>query len=894
MLEAKGLTKIYKPKKGVPVTALDHVDLLLPDTGMVFLLGKSGSGKSTLLNLLGGLDNATAGEVIVKGKSTSSFKQKHMDSYRNTYVGFIFQEYNLLPEFNVGANIALALELQGKRATDAEINAILEQVDLAGFGGRKPQELSGGQKQRVAIARALVKNPEIIMADEPTGALDSNTGVQVFDTLKRLSGQKLVVVVSHDREFAERYADRIIELADGKIISDMEYDGAPIDGISFVGNTVAVPNGYHLTEEDRNRINDYIDSLQSRTTLQLEKTVLRAHPTDTGKIKRQDGSAFALIRSKLPLRFAFRMGAGGLKYKKFRLVMTILLSCTAFGLFGLSDTFGAYNHIDTCTNSIIDTDVQYASLHKVVKIPYGNGDYYYSNVETVGFDDDDIKMIADKTGVVADGVFVPRETDLTLKGYNEAAEFTQTDYHIYAPNFTGFCELGSEDLSRNHCKVLAGKLPDGSKNELALTRYVCETFMIGGYSANGAAPFRKIEKPADMVGKTISLCGRTYTVSGVVDTGMDIDRYKPLTKADEAPQSTAEDLVDYALMSELNTLRSCSLHQVAIVGAGHLKSYLAAQPTTSSGSGGSINLFNGDFGCCADYFGTLRDAPVGSVRWLTAPRQSLTKNEVVISTDLYENIIDGKKLENTTQSQSTQLVMKGSKYVYGDSEDTDLGEMTVVGILDADIFPACRSTLLTAPEVYEDIVMPSEGMYSFIVGGMPTDRATVKKLVTFCNGEQNDVEYRLQNAVVFELEAVRDVLRELASVFLWIGIGFAIFAAIMLANFIATSISYKKQEIGILRAIGSRSADVFRIFFAESFVIAMINFVLSATGVGLATWLINLLLRQNYGILITVLSFGIRQIALLFVISCLVAAVASFLPVRRIASKKPIDAIRTL
>ena len=200
MLEAVNLSKVYKIKKGVPVTALDNVSIRFPEKGMVFLLGKSGSGKSTLLNVLGGLDKYDSGEIRIKGVSSGNFKQKHFDSYRNTYVGFIFQEYNVLDDFTVGANIALSMELQGKKATNKEINEILKQVDLEGMGSRKPNELSGGQKQRVAIARALVKKPEIIMADEPTGALDSNTGKQVFDTLKKLSATKLVIVVSHDRE----------------------------------------------------------------------------------------------------------------------------------------------------------------------------------------------------------------------------------------------------------------------------------------------------------------------------------------------------------------------------------------------------------------------------------------------------------------------------------------------------------------------------------------------------------------------------------------------------------------------------------------------------------------------------------------------------------------------
>ena len=250
MLEIKNLTKIYKSKGGVEVKALDDVSLKFPENGMVFLLGKSGSGKSTLLNVCGGLDNPTTGEIVVKERSSINFKQKDFDSYRNTFVGFIFQEYNILNEFTVEENIALALELQGKSKDKEAIEELLEKVDLKGFGNRKPNTLSGGQKQRIAIARALIKSPEIIMADEPTGALDSVTGKQVFDTLKKLSKDTLVMVVSHDREFAETYADRIIELKDGKIISDVsktsEKEESISTNISVIGDTLCIKKGSKL------------------------------------------------------------------------------------------------------------------------------------------------------------------------------------------------------------------------------------------------------------------------------------------------------------------------------------------------------------------------------------------------------------------------------------------------------------------------------------------------------------------------------------------------------------------------------------------------------------------------------------------------------------------------
>lgn len=261
MIEIKNICKTYAGKKGSPpVKALDDVSIRFEDTGMVFILGKSGSGKSTLLNVLGGLDRYDSGEFIIKGKSSKDFSQSDFDSYRNTFIGFIFQEYNVLDEFTVGANIALAMELQGKKATKEALNDILGQVDLLNFASRKPNTLSGGQKQRVAIARALIKSPEIIMADEPTGALDSNTGKQVFDTLKKLSETKLVIVVSHDREFAEQYGDRVIEFSDGKIISDItKYKAAAEsvnDGVKIIDDKIIhIKKGYTLSSADLKMIN---------------------------------------------------------------------------------------------------------------------------------------------------------------------------------------------------------------------------------------------------------------------------------------------------------------------------------------------------------------------------------------------------------------------------------------------------------------------------------------------------------------------------------------------------------------------------------------------------------------------------------------------------------------
>ena len=221
MIELKELRKSYKTGS-FEQKALDGVTLALRDNEFVAVLGPSGSGKTTLLNVLGGLDRADSGDIVINGTSTARYKSADWDTYRNHRIGFIFQSYNLIPHQSVLANVELALTLAGigkservKRATEA-----LERVGLGEHINKKPNQLSGGQMQRVAIARALVNDPDIVLADEPTGALDTETGVAVMNLLKEIAHDRLVVMVTHNPELAEQYATRIVRLADGKIVSD--------------------------------------------------------------------------------------------------------------------------------------------------------------------------------------------------------------------------------------------------------------------------------------------------------------------------------------------------------------------------------------------------------------------------------------------------------------------------------------------------------------------------------------------------------------------------------------------------------------------------------------------------------------------------------------------------
>ena len=223
MLELKEIVKAYQTASLVQV-ALNKVSMAFRDNEFVAVLGQSGSGKTTMLNVIGGLDRFQAGDLVIDGISTKDYKARDWDAYRNNRIGFVFQAYNLIPHQSVLANVELALTLSGvsrserrKRALDA-----LERVGLKDHVNKKPSQMSGGQMQRVAIARALINDPEILLADEPTGALDSATSVQVMDLLRDVARDRLVIMVTHNPELAHQYATRIVELTDGCIVADSD------------------------------------------------------------------------------------------------------------------------------------------------------------------------------------------------------------------------------------------------------------------------------------------------------------------------------------------------------------------------------------------------------------------------------------------------------------------------------------------------------------------------------------------------------------------------------------------------------------------------------------------------------------------------------------------------
>ncbi|MBR2948291.1 MAG: ABC transporter ATP-binding protein, partial [Lachnospiraceae bacterium] len=221
MLQLKSIKKDYPAGDGT-VHALKGIDLQFRESEFVSILGPSGCGKTTMLNIICGLDQYTSGDLVINGVSTKSYKDRDWDAYRNHSIGFVFQSYNLIPHQSVLQNVELSLSLSGISKAERRRRAkeALERVGLGNQLRKRPSEMSGGQMQRVAIARAIVNNPDIILADEPTGALDTETSVQVMDILKEISKDRLVIMVTHNPDIAEKYSTRIIRMLDGEITDD--------------------------------------------------------------------------------------------------------------------------------------------------------------------------------------------------------------------------------------------------------------------------------------------------------------------------------------------------------------------------------------------------------------------------------------------------------------------------------------------------------------------------------------------------------------------------------------------------------------------------------------------------------------------------------------------------
>ncbi len=891
MIDIKQLTKIYPG--ATSVTALDEISLTLPDTGMVFFLGRSGSGKTTLLNLLGGLDSFQSGDIQVDGISLQGLSPRQLDAYRNAYTGFVFQEYNLLDELTVAENIALAPELQQAEASKATIEQALAAVQLDGFQSRKPGELSGGQKQRVAIARALIKNPRMLLADEPTGALDTDNSRQVWDILKELSRDRLVVVVSHDRDYAARYADRIIELADGRVLTD----SAPLS-------------------------------------------------PDPGAA---EAKALSVPHTRLPRRIARRMAWNTLRTKKLRLAAVVGLSVVAFLLVGLSDTFSGYRPEEALFRALYEEQSAATALRKEKQLDYGEGaDWYHDGFR---LSEDEVAALGEKTGRTVKGVYALPQAMNIEQNYG-STEVSNKNYSQYVAELSGFMELSSDDLPAFGLELLAGRLPDGARDEIALSRYVLDSFAAAGYlnytgphytvlhedgskteytfdewvaayhtdmplisyqvgtdTALYTTPATPIAGAEDLIGKTLFIGDRNYTVTGIVETHFNTQRYAN-TKLLDVTSSSESDLKEWMRYNQLNTERQYGLSTLAFVGSGKIQDIAGRFPSTVTIHDGKVRLDNEYLNSVTATIARLDGLGeaakgvycIGTVDETGQPcaglPEALAEREVLAPEELHNPV--GKDTKTVAAIQSGEafrdlqcsVTFTDGRTAWSSAGYKITGFLNLWRYYGQNIY-AMDDLLVVSDSTFERLAEGRGGLYTYAIASLPREKAALRQFLTTCSAASGDIRYAVVKDTTLQMDTLAGSLTTATRLLRYVGLALTVFAALLMFQFISVSIAGRKRQIGIMRALGAGQGDVFRIFLYESLLTAALNALLACLLVFVAAAAANRVLAAQYGLLFSLLQPGIRQVSLLVLLSFGVALVSCYIPIRRIARQKPVDAIRS-
>ncbi len=897
MLKIQNVSKIYNMKGNEKIYALNNISLELPSKGMVFLLGKSGSGKTTMLNLIGGLDEATDGEIIVDGTSMKDFNAQKYDAYRNTYIGFVFQEYNLIEEFNVYQNIAFALELQGEKVKEEVIKSVLTMVEMEGCECRKISELSGGQKQRVAIARALIKNPRIILADEPTGSLDTVTGAQIFEILKKLSKEKLVIVVSHDSDFAEKYGDRIVKLSDGKVSSD------------------------------------------------------------TGSMENETKQIMELKRSKMSFKTTLRIGMSFIKHKKIRFAVVVIVSLVSFLMVGVLDTFNSYKWKTALVDTLCDIDSTYVTAQKEKNIASGKKSKWYNDGFQLSMED--VDCLSERTGHLFKGVYNPALTELNIEQNYANTLLGNTQYATYATKFSGFVEFTEKDLCSFGYQLVAGRLPNGTKNEIAISKYMYDSFVLAGYREYMGPEIEIINSKEeveriycweeilanpnivsvengrwaklnnlitydiktydDLIGRTLFVGGINYIITGIVDTGFNGEAYRNVSSMS---RESEKDLLQSIKAKRLENEREYGVICLAFVGKGKITEIASVYPEVIKTDKMTFTANNEIFSFSTNFVAKFSDINLNKHKVLWPNRHiiegenpskdrwyhgdvcmTLQDTEMILPIVLLaeENIeqTDGEywitpnyniMWEDNREAYDVTVTYEDGHTAYGGKSWKVVGCIWDVNSYD-DYF-GLKDTVLVSDSFFDIISEGRAGIYDFAITDAPHTKKEMKQLITGCYEEKENLRYPIIGVAVSELNMLDELIRRFIAVFVYIAIGLVIFVIMIFSNFITASITQKKKEIGVMRALGARGKDVFNIFSCESFFMAAIIFTMSSIVTFAVVEMGNTILKNQFGIIVSIFHFSGRQVLLLMALSFFVAIVASFLPICNIAAKKPIDSIR--
>lgn len=847
MIELKNVSKSYRLANGVEKKALDCVSLNFPDTGLVFVVGKSGSGKSTLLNIIGGLDKEDSGEVIVDGKSLKHFKNEDYDYYRNEYIGFVHQEANLIPDYNVYENIMISLKLKGMKISYEDCDKLLDYLSLNGLGNRNINELSGGEKMRVSIARALVKNPKILICDEPTGSLDLETGNQIFKILKSVSKDRLVIVVTHDINNAKIYGDYLIQIDNGSIISN-----------NLVCETLS-------------------------------------------------NASFRSTRSKLPFKEKFRFALKNLFNNKVKMFFSLLL--TFLSLVSLLISLNFNNTSIAYTQAKTLSDLGYNHI-TIKKYEHDKSDELMNYHWESYFDEDTFNKIEKYLGENYYRKYRIQENGNYLKiNYNHENIYTKKDkfrdpYYYHNGEDDRFVVYDGENFD------IIGRKPIEA-NEIMIHSYLADLFMHVGIMSNGSYYYPKSyeelldDKDIDFGKYKLKVVGiindgdlreYEYIKNASSFDGMISNIGRGIIVKDKTFEKFLEHIMEPSyniyvskkfLDSNNYTKDTVLANAILVVDDSKFKTYSGSAYLTSNimaYNGNEFSTFeklnDNEIIINKNYLNVISDGEYEkSLKTFIEDNKNATEADFLLEYMKDKNIVGNNVSIQFIKKDSRKKISKYDNLIIkGISLYDDL--MFVSNNIGSEALT--ENVLNTEIEVFENDAKKLE----ILLRLFPTDGHN-KKLVentsfmstTFISGSMNDL---------FGSIDTYDI------VFLMLTGIFAVIGFIVLLNYSFSIIRDNTKTIGILRAMGTTKKDINNIFLYQNLFVFLFSFICAIILVLCLKIYENNLISNYFTYNVVLFPLSLKVTLLTGGIYLIVIFIANLFIANKVSSLNPVDAINQL
>lgn len=866
MLELKDIVKDYVSKENV-VHVLKGVNLCFRKNEFVAILGPSGCGKTTLLNIIGGLDRYTSGDILVDGVSTKDYSDHDWDIYRNHRIGFVFQSYNLIPHLTVQRNVEMSMAIAGLAPEERKAKALaaLERVGLAEHAKKKPAQLSGGQMQRVAIARSIVNDPDIILADEPTGALDSESGEQVMELLKEVAKEKLVVMVTHNNALAEKYSTRIIDLRDGVVTSDSapyeiecaEEEKAAAQQPSAEKLSAAQDISPEFTPEN--------DVYESQTSQSTPKTRGRR----TKKRSNKANGAYAAMS----LGTAASLSFTNLISKKGRTILTALAG--SIGIIGiilvLALSGGARTYIasmeeDVLSQYPIEINRTNSDLNSVISIlmqenenreDWPDTDEIYIN-QIIGRLIDHLSAVLNDTNDLA-----------ALKTYIEENFDSDMGYvkYDYGVDFDVFCNY----INNPDTYLKVDPFTEGIEAAL------------GGLGGLLGPYMDMIEQFGDML---------TVWDEMLENTSLLDSQYELVGENSRWPQNYDEVVI---VLDEENSLNDYTLFALGLKDTSELFDAIMNGDDFVSRNYNADDLIGIEYRVTtnSDYYYQNADGSWSMVSDRTEQRQIEFVESHSVTVKVVGVIRPREGTQVTSINGNIAYTHALTEYLSDRAGQSDVAEALTATAHKSGNDTMYYNILEDGAEIDEETYMSlmrelgvadtDNPVTINIYANSLNDKAKIEQFISDYNSQSGSTVKYTDN-----LGTMMTYVDSLTSTVTGVLVGFAaislVVSSIMIAIIIYTSVLERRKEIGVLRSLGARKKDISRVFISESALIGLVAGILGVIIAAILFMPINLIM-QRYLHVGNLLQIEWWHAVMMIAISVVLAILAGFIP-SRIASKK--------